>query len=402
MLNIILISLCCGFAVFLICRFLSRFVPLNSDAAGDAMTVALYFFIAVIVGIAMSIIVFILLKNGAGLKTIIVVSIIPVVLFTVHILLIHYRDYSFQNYLEKVNAMDNPFKTTKKEALIAQLQAGENIDKTNEKGQTLLHYAAYNADLELMKFAVENGADVHKKDDNGFTAASYISPDGRKLLAADFNPWPLFSYLADNGAVLTHVREGFDDDCPLLFYAAQYAGVEEITMLLKQGANVNTSWRGKTPLFTVWYAHKAEKAQVLIDAGADVNFKSDDDYSPTPVFAYLDDDDLDILKLLIKADADIEVRNMYGNTPLLVATGRNSAQQAAVILLNCGADIHVKNNENDTPLLLAARKCYDVKLLQMLVERGADKNATGSEGKTAYDIALDRNFKAKDIEFLKP
>jgi ankyrin repeat protein len=375
-------------------------VPLNSDAAGDGMTVALYFFIAVVVGIVMSIIVFVLLKNGAGLKTIIVVSLIPVVLFTVHILLIHYRDYSFQKYLEKVNAMDNPFKTIKKEVLIAKLQAGENIDKTNEKGQTLLHYAAYNADLELMKFAVENGANVNKKDGKGLTAASYISPDGRKLLTEDFNPWPLFTYLAENGAVLIDVREGCENDCPLIFYAAQYAGAEEISMLLQQGANVNTSWSGKTPLFTVWYGHKAEKAQVLIDAGADVNFKSDDDYIPKPVFAYLNDDDLDILKLLIKAGADIEVRNVHGNTPLLAATGRYSAHQVAVFLLNCGADIQVKNNENDAPLLLAARSCDDAKLLKMLVERGADKDATGNEGKTAYDIALDRGV--RDIEFLKP
>lgn len=400
MTNIILISIGCGFAVFLIYRILSRFVLLNSDAAGNGMTEAFYIFLALLAGIVTGIVVFVLLKNGAGLKTIIVVSLIPVVLFTVHIVLIHYRDYAFQNYLEKVNAMDNPFKTTNKEALVAQLRAGENIDKTNEKGQTLLHYAAYNADLELMKFAVENGADVNKKDEKGFTAASYIRPDGRELLTEDFDPWPLFTYLSENGAVLTDFKKRNENDSPLIFYAAQYAGHEEISMLLKQGANVNTSWYGKTPLFTVWNSQKVEKAQVLIDAGADVNFKSDDDFSPTPVFEYLDDRDLDILKLLIKAGADIEVRNKYGNTPLLVATSRQSAHQAAVILLNSGANIHVKNNENDTPLLLAARNCGDIKLLKMLVERGADINATGSKGKTAYDIALDRGV--RNIAFLKP
>jgi ankyrin repeat protein len=279
--------------------------------------------------------------------------------------------------------------------LLAQLQAGENIDKTNKNGQTLLHYAAYNGDLELMKFAVENGADVNKKDKSKQPPAGYVAYN-------EHNLWLLFTYLADNGADLSVINI---NGRPLISYAAMYAGPEEISMLIKQGISVHSLYYGTTPLFSVYNPHAAEKARVLIDAGADVNFKSENKSRPTPIFSYLYNsyDYEDILKLLINEGADIEVRNNDGNTPLLAAIFPNTA----IILINSGADINVKNNEGDTCLLMTARHASErndttIELLKILIERGADKNAIGSVRKTAYDIALIRGFEAQEIEFLKP
>jgi ankyrin repeat protein len=392
MIKILLISLCCGFAVYLICSFLFGLEPRNSDAAGNGMQDAVSSAIALLAGIAAGVVVLVMLKYGASFKAITVVSLIPCVLLSARILPGYYERYSSLKYREKLNTpIVNPWETTDREALLAGLQAGKKIDRTNKLGQTLLHYAVYTNDFELLKFAVENGADVNKKDNIvgrniGYTAAFYI-------FYLNTNGWKLLDYLAENGADLTFTI----DLQPLIIYAAQHGCSEELSVLIKHGADVNTL--DYVPLTPLYYVTTAEKAQILIDAGADVNFASTNQYQPTPVFYHLDDSKQEVLKRLIEAGADIEMRNIYGNTPLLQAVSYKR-EAATIILLNSGADIHVKNNENDNLLLLAARNCSDTKLLKMLVERGADKNAIGKEGKTAYDIALGRGM--RDIEFLKP
>jgi hypothetical protein len=391
-LKIMIISIICGIAAVLICASLRDFVPSRvTDPIGSGLALGFHYLLSILVGAATFAIVLVLQLKGAEIKTIIWVSLIPVVLFSAVVLegYFHrkYDYYAFNKRLEKANEpMVNPWEGVEKEALLAKLKAGKNIDKTNKKGQTLLHYAAENNDLDLMKFAVENGADINKKDKRGITAAYYAD-------------WTLREYLADNGFDLTTIEI---NGKPLIFHA----GAKELSMLIKHGASPNTLYLGSTPLFSV---STTEEAQILIDAGADINFKWSDNKSlSTPIFKYRHGGDLEILKLLIGAGADIEMRNGNGDTPLLFAAGY--AREAALILLDSGANINVKNNENDTPLLLAARACgsagnnpdKELEWLKLLVERGADKSAIGSIGKTSYDIVLEKYFEPQDIEFLKP
>ena len=397
--KIILIAATCGLVVFLLCALLTSLVPSNSDAMGNALQAGYYFFAAMLAGLVFGIIALILQLKGVDIKIVILVSLIPVALTSAHVFSIRHQNYTSRKYFEKLRAMDNPLETTDREALLAKLSAEESINKTNENGQTLLHYAVYNRDTDLIKFCVENGADVNMQDNKGYAVAFYALWDGKRYRCEEDSTWSMLTYLADNGADLTNVR----GDKSLLFYAVNYAGPDEVSMLIKQGLSVHALEWNHTPLFSVWGTYASEKMRILIDAGADVNFNSEDDYSPTPIFAYLHDhpNENDVLKLLIEEGADIEIRNSKGDTPLLTAINRH-APQAAMILVNSGANIHIKNNENDTPLLLEARRSRGTELLKILIERGADKNAIGSEGKIAHFIALSRYTNAHEIEFLRP
>jgi ankyrin repeat protein len=406
----ILTSLGCGIAVFALCALVHNWLGTHGGSRG--MEDLSKYLLMVLLALATFVVVLVLQFNKATMKTIIIVTLCPIVLWSTVTLANHIK-IEIRHYMYwKRHSVDNPWKTTDTEKLLTRLQAGENIDKTNKKGQTLLHYAADIGDLDLTKFAVENGADISKKDwkDNSPTyyAANniYRSPSN----------WTLLEYLAENGAdIMENEASGGE---PLILYAAKHEDAATVSMLIKHGISVHTA-RGYTALFDV---KSAEIAQVLIDAGADVNAKSIYERIPTPVFEYCDDDDLDILKLLIEAGADLEVRDGEGNTPLLKAVRYDN--EAAILLMDAGADIHVRNNEGYTPLLLAAyhavvaesiqsvtddgdtlraerRAVEDVELLQTLVERGADKTATDSEGKTAYDIALKGGIKEEEIAFLK-
>jgi ankyrin repeat protein len=403
MLKIIIISAVCGVAVGLLCYFISSARPGPAEPMAAGLQALAYFIGSFFTGLAIFAVALILQTKGVSLKIVILVALIPVAVTSWQTLKNRYGKSDFEKHLEKINApMTNPWGTTDKDTLLAQLRKGKKIDRTNKLGQTLLHYAAYTNDLDLMKFCVERGANVNKKDriNLGHPPAYYTHRNE--------NGWMLLDYLLENGADLSLYTLSGD---ALIFYAAESASPEELSVLIKHGASANTTgWGNYTPIFR---ASTPEKAQILIDAGADVNHRSASEIYPTPLHNHLiRDSHEDIIQLLIAAGADIEVRNRQGNTPLLKAlravAWSGNAKAKALILLNSGADIHVKNNDGNTPLLIAAdaieadkKSAEDLEWFQTLIERRADKTAVNKDGKTAYDIALKKGFPAEEIAFLK-
>jgi len=67
---------------------------------------------------------------------------------------------------------------------------------------------------------------------------------------------------------------------------------------------------------------------------------------------------LDIVKLLIKAGADINAKNEYGDTPLIVAS-RYNQMDIVKLLIKAGADINIKNKGGNTALMIAFRYGYE-------------------------------------------
>jgi uncharacterized protein len=93
-------------------------------------------------------------------------------------------------------------------------------------------------------------------------------------------------------------------------------------------------------------------------------------------------DDLDTVKLLIRAGAKARVANRYGVTPLHEACTVGNVGMIDA-LLNAGADPNAVLGEGETPLMTAART-GNVAAVRMLAIRGADVNATEAwRGQTA-------------------
>ena len=59
------------------------------------------------------------------------------------------------------------------------LASGVNINSKNEKGYTVLHYAVMGGNVELVKFLVENGADIHQKSRDGLTLDKILEKDDK-------------------------------------------------------------------------------------------------------------------------------------------------------------------------------------------------------------------------------
>ncbi len=82
----------------------------------------------------------------------------------------------------------------------------------------------------------------------------------------------------------------------------------------------------------------------------------------------------------IAAGADLNEKDAYGSTPLMVAVtfGRTAVARA---LIGAGADLQITNNDGGTPLHAAAFLCR-VEIVEALLQAGADKNVRDNFGNT--------------------
>jgi len=82
----------------------------------------------------------------------------------------------------------------------------------------------------------------------------------------------------------------------------------------------------------------------------------------------------------ISAGSDLNVKDQYGSTPLIIATTFGKTEVAKA-LINGGADLSIAGNDGSTPLHTAAFFCR-VEIVKALLAKGANKNIKNSYGST--------------------
>lgn len=85
----------------------------------------------------------------------------------------------------------------------------------------------------------------------------------------------------------------------------------------------------------------------------------------------------------IAADSDIDEKDDYGSTPLIVAITFNKTEVAKA-LIDADADLTITNNDGASPLHIAAFLCR-AEIVGMLLEKGADKDVKDRWGSTPLD-----------------
>ena len=144
----------------------------------------------------------------------------------------------------------------------------------------------------------------------------------------------------DGNRVQALLTEGADpnskdvNQASALMYAALYASPRVLDLLIRAGADLN--YRDKNGLTALaWAAHSYESAKVLIDAGADVNAKSNIGGTPLLTAAAYPGNTA-LLRLMLEKGADIQT-SVFGSTALTMAALTGDADSVA-LLLKKGAD----------------------------------------------------------------
>ena len=170
-------------------------------------------------------------------------------------------------------------------------------------------------------------------------------------------------------------------------------------------------------LMALVYAARAgsiDAAQVLLDAGADVNQVTR--YGWTALLAATQNRNYEMGKFLIEHGADVNLANKGGWTPLYLATDNRNVEGGdyptrtpdmdhlafITILLEAGADPNARMiestetrtvftnqwlDENGATAFLRASQSGDITLMRLLLEYGADHNIYTELGVTPLSVA---------------
>lgn len=225
-----------------------------------------------------------------------------------------------------------------------------------------------------------------------------------------------------------------------LFEAVKKADIEQVRLLIAEGADVDAKWRDvynkneedtsrldkkhrmeRTPL---WYAVdvcKIEVVKLLVEAGADVNaglwppLLQAVEENNTAIAEYLIDhgarlnypqywgplqiapgtsNNIEMVKLLIARGADINV-GLLNALQMSISDGRRDIFD---LLIQCGANVNAKDYEGFTPLYFAIHN-DDSDFMNILIANGAEVNTKYPGGETLLKSAA-KTGRTEAVQFL--
>jgi uncharacterized protein len=183
-----------------------------------------------------------------------------------------------------------------------------------------------------------------------------------------------------------------------LIEAIRSGDAERVKFLLEQGADANArDAYGAPVLMLAAYGGSLEIVNLLLYAGAEVDAKDELGWTALLKACYNDLEDRgypDIVKRLIEAGADPNVKIGYGIRPLMLAAGYGEAEVCEALLAG-GADVLARNDGGLTALMMVKDKFY-VEVINQL--HAAEREAGVGEGSCSTKNAPGSNV----VTFLKP
>jgi len=155
-------------------------------------------------------------------------------------------------------------------------------------------------------------------------------------------------------------------------------------------------------LINAVYANNINKIRELVAAGADIN--KENKYGKTPLEIAVSSGNLDMVRLLVELGADINKENKYNRTPLEIAISSGKIDMLR-LLVELGDDINKENSLGKTPLYTAVIK-NQINIVKLLVELGADINKIDIDGNTLLMLKIMtfnhfNTYEPLDIDMIK-
>ncbi|KAK8060972.1 hypothetical protein PG996_010902 [Apiospora saccharicola] len=285
------------------------------------------------------------------------------------------------------------------------VQAGANVDymDTSVAGyrRTALHGAAHGGFCRVVSLLAEAGADLEEEMEEGHTALLY---------AVDGGQTEAMRLLVDRGASL-ECRDWSGGG--LLHVAARSGNPELVSLICSIGRGVvdvdGRDHGQSTPAHSACAWGDLEALRALVDAGANIHLQ--DEHYATPLHDAAGRGHATIVVYLLECGADPVAFNRKGYSPLHLAIDARS-EAVVRILLRHHVDANLKtggegNLKGRTPLSLAAAT-GSTEVFRALMEHGADPQLLGDQGESPLHLAAASGFteilqflletKATDIE----
>jgi ankyrin repeat protein len=295
------------------------------------------------------------------------------------------------------------------------LDFGADVHAKNELGNQPLYAAAGNGHTEVVKLLLEYGADPNNFDERspldvacefGYEdivqvlienyaniGRSFVLPENNSIIwqspmytAARYNKPKIIEILHKAGCSLD--GRGLDDSQNVmwspLYIASSKGYYDSVLKLLELGAQRNiVSVTFKSPLSISIEKRYLHITKLLLESGANPNMCM-------PIFNIVHNASFPFLREILKFKVNLDVLDVSGRTPLLIAIAYNYGRIAS-LLLSHGASPNIADNDYVSPLFLASKMRQTV-TVRSLLKCGANPNVRTVHGFTPLHIAADLGF----------
>ena len=318
----------------------------------------------------------------------------------------------------------------------------------DEDNNTALMKAAGQGHIEVVRFLVEQGADLDIRNRQEQDALMLAAAGGHLAVATfliDSGDYPsispsLINYNYENGPqialewaaynghldmvrLLLEVIGAFDrpDPHPSLGWAASRGHLDVARLLLEHGAFVNAQpigveWLGPSVLMLAAYSGQLEMVRFLLERGADIHARQthiwrvtetafgpviDKEIGNSALDMAIDQGHAEVVRLLLEhwmAMYGADGQDLRGRTTLMYAASAGDLEMARLMLEN-GAPVNVQTDVGTTALMFAAAFGH-IEVVRFLVENGADIHIQNGYGYTALSLAEERGHQ-EVIDFLR-
>eukprot|EP01084_Bolivina_argentea_P018415 34291_1 len=271
------------------------------------------------------------------------------------------------------------------EVLKLLIENGANINITDKHGITPLMAAVLSRQINCVKMLVEHNANVNLKNKVGATALMHSLDKGYNEIT---------KIIMQSSDIDLSITDNFDRHALLI--AIAFGNIECTKLFIKRGVNVD--WKASKGLnalqLSIWKGY-TNIVEWLIQANADINIKND--LGATPLM-YAVEGQLACTKILVNYKANLHEIDLSNRNALYYSCKYGDVETTS-LLLECNAQVNIKENDDGyTPFLVATSRNH-LEIAKLLIKYKANINAKDSKNRTALILASS-NGHLKMVQFL--
>ncbi len=244
------------------------------------------------------------------------------------------------------------------------------INTKDNEGVSILHIAAWHGNTEIIKLLLDNGSDINAKD-NKMRTPLHVAMFNNQIRAAKF--------LIDNGADIN--AKDNNEKISSLFIALNIKAITNNCLniskkILEKNFNFNEKDNCGNNILHI--CAKKGNTKLFKQFIGFVNINEKNFYFETALHMAVNNNNIEIVKLLLDNGADVNAKDVEENTPLHIASEKGYTKVVNQLLTNKKSknkiNINEKDNDWNTPLHMAANN-NKIGIVKLLLDNGADVNA---------------------------
>jgi ankyrin repeat protein len=263
--------------------------------------------------------------------------------------------------------------------VLADRMAGQELEQTDNKGWTALHWAAEGCHEEVMAFLLSEGAQASNRPGADTTILMWACAKGYVVVAR--------ALLKCIG--VTALQETDAHGLTPLHCSACWGHEELVGLLLEQGAQANSrDVLCRTPLMLACEKGQVDVVRLLLQHTRGQGLHDVDKQGMTALeLAALGGHDETVAFLVLDKTVEAHSKDTRGRTPLMVACSKRRVVVVRAVVKHLGVEVLQETDEKGWTALHWAVDGGNEKTVSLLLGRGADASSKSSAGSTPFMIA---------------